>query len=453
MTTSLVHPLSLAGQNRRIELTGLDLSIVPRIDNIFVYPAELDVDRFKDALSRTLSIWPLVVGRFISMEDGHYFIEMSDNGIPFTYTENNELEKWPHDNNVVIDIIKHSLEPFIDAAQTIKLLQGPNDEPLSRLKLTRIVKSNEWVLGTSWAHVLGDAASNLNFLNTISRLYQQLEPLEPLPIFERRLWREEEADLSLSPLLIELINAKPLTEMFQLFLQREETYEQLNLHFSGKQLSRLRELAGGDGSITTQDALTSYIILLLNTHCFKNDEERIILRTITAINFRGVSDSIAPVGLVSDAVIFLESENFDDPLSLSGIAKTIRRSIRQVRDPKFLERCVATADTLKRKIVGEKKMHNLGPFPNDITVNSNLRYDWAQLVDFGYTDRVRFYTPWTGRFYCRVFRLNPTKNNNEWSPRDCNGAEVAFRIPPDVKDKFMNALEKDFAENFAHINL
>ncbi|CAF3673102.1 unnamed protein product [Rotaria socialis] len=452
MAAWLVLPSSPTGNNRRVELSGLDLSLILRIDNIFVYPAELDIDRFKDALSRTLSLWPFVIGRFLKLDGGHYFIEMSDNGIPFTYAENSELEQWPLGNKVVVDIIQYSLEPFIDGVQTMKLMESSNDEPLFRLKLTHIVKSNEWILGTSWAHVLGDAASNLRFLNTLSRLYQQLEPLAPLPIFERRLWRDEEADKSLSPLLKELSNAKPFREMIQVFLSREETHEQLNLHFSSKQLSRLRELAGGD-SVTIQDALSSYIILLLNTHCFNNDNERLILRTDTVINFRGVSDLIAPVGLVSDATIVLSSENFDDPLSLTSIAKTIRRSILQTRDPKFLEPYVATSDRLKRKILREHQLLNLGPFPNDVIVNSNLRYDWAHLVDFGYTDKCRFYTPWTGRLYFRVFRLNPIKDGNQWLPRDRDGAEVAFRIAPDVKDKFLSAWQKDIVENFTNIKL
>ncbi|CAF2705735.1 unnamed protein product [Rotaria sp. Silwood2] len=452
MTSWLVFPSSPTGNNRRIELAGLDLSIIPRIDNIFVYPAELDIDRFKDALSHALSLWSLVAGRFLVLNDGHYFIEMSDNGIPVAYTENTELEKWPLNNNVVVDIIQTSLIPFIDGVQTMKLMQSSNEEPLLHLKLTCIVQSGEWVLGTSWAHVLGDAESNLNFLITLSRLYQQLEPMKPLPIFERRLWREEEADQSLVPFLKELSNAKPFKEMIQLFLTREETHEQLNLHFSSKQLSRLRELAGGN-SVTIQDALTSYIVLRLNTHCFINDNERLILRTNTAINFRGVSDSIAPVGLVSNAVIFVASENFDDPLSFSSIAKTIRRSIIRTRDPKFLESCVATADGLLRKIVRQNSMPNLGPFPNDITVNSNFRFDWALLVDFGYTDKCCFYTPWTGRLYFRVFHLNPMKDGSEWLPRDRNGAEIAFRIAPDIKDKFISAWQKDVAENFSNIKL
>ncbi|CAF1220373.1 unnamed protein product [Rotaria sp. Silwood1] len=452
MTSWLVPVSTPTGNNRRIELAGLDLSIIPRIDNIFVYPGELNIDRFKSALSQTLSLWPLVAGRFLVLDDGHYFIEMSDNGIPVTYTENTQLEKWPLNNNVVVDITQVALIPYIDGVQTMKLMESSNEEPLLRLKLTCITQSGEWVLATSWAHVLGDAESNLNFLTTISRLYQQLEPMKPLPTFERRLWREDEADQSLLPLMKELINAKPLREMIQLFLSREDTYEQLNLHFSSKQLSRLHELAGGK-SVTTQDALTSYIILLLNTNCFKNDDEHLILRTNTAINFRGVCDFIAPIGLVSNAVIFMASDIFDDPLSLSSIAKTIRRSIVRTRDPKFLEPCVATADRLLRKIVRENFMPNLGPFPNDVTVNSNFRFDWAFLVDFGYTDKCRFYTPWTGRLYFRVFHLNPIKNGNEWLPRDRDGAEVAFRIAPDIKEKFISAWEKDVEENFSNIKL
>lgn len=453
MTNLLVHPSSPTGNNRRIELAGLDLWIIPRIDNVFVYPAELNIERFKDALSRTVSLWPLVMGRFLMLAGEQFFIEMSDNGVPVTICENTELEEWPLNNNAVADIVKSPLLPFIDGVQTMNLIKNPAEEPLLRLKLTCIVKSGEWVLGASWAHILGDASSNCNFLHTLSRIYQQLEPLEPAPIFERRLWRPEEADQSLLPLIKELYNAKSLEEVTQSFLSGQETHVQLNLQFSSKQLSRLRELIA-DRSVTIQDALTSYIILLLNTHCFKNDDEHIILRTNTAINIRGISDMIAPIGLVANAVIVMSSEKFDDPLSLSSIAKTVRQSIIRTRDPKFLEPCLATADGELRKMTRERRLPYLGPFPNDVTVNSNLRYDWAQLVDFGYTDKCRFHTHWTGRLYCRVFRLNPIKDSNgRWLPRDRDGAEVCFRIAPELKDTFMNAWHKDVTENFANIRV
>ena len=83
------------------------------------------------------------------------------------------------------------------------------------MKLTHLVQSGEWVMGVSWAHVLGDGAACLNFLSTISRLYQQMEPLEPLPVFERRLWREDEDDQSLVPMMKQLRDARPSGEMMK----------------------------------------------------------------------------------------------------------------------------------------------------------------------------------------------------------------------------------------------
>ncbi|CAF3851781.1 unnamed protein product, partial [Rotaria sp. Silwood1] len=62
------------------------------------------------------------------------------------------------------------------------------------------------------------------------------------------------------------------------------------------------------------------------------------------INYRNVSDSVAPPGLVANAVLMPLSDRFEDPKSLSSIAKTIRHSIKQSRNVEFIERWVATAD-------------------------------------------------------------------------------------------------------------
>ncbi|CAF4929874.1 unnamed protein product, partial [Rotaria socialis] len=52
-----------------------------------------------------------------------------------------------------------------------------------------------------------------------------------------------------------------------------------------------------------------------------------ILRTSTFVNIRGVSDSIAPAGLVANGIFIMLSDDFVDPLSFSNITKTIRQSI------------------------------------------------------------------------------------------------------------------------------
>ena len=58
--------------------------------------------------------------------------------------------------------------------------------------------------------------------------------------------------------------------------------------------------------------------------------------TLTVVNYRGVSDSIAVEGQVSNALFYMLSKNFNDPYSLSNIAKIIRQSIIQLRNPKDL---------------------------------------------------------------------------------------------------------------------
>ncbi|CAF0837710.1 unnamed protein product [Rotaria sordida] len=187
-----IFPSSFTGHNRRIELAGTDLWITPRIDNVFVYPGDLNINRFKDALGHILALWPLVCGRLLLHDGEHYVIEMSDKAVPITIVDNTELKQWPLNSNVVWDAVEGQLQPFLDEVQTTKLWHGSPDEPLFRLKITRLIQSGEWVLGISWAHVLGDACACLNFLHAFSCSYQQIEPPTLLPSFERRLWSRDE---------------------------------------------------------------------------------------------------------------------------------------------------------------------------------------------------------------------------------------------------------------------
>jgi hypothetical protein len=254
-----------------------------------------------------------------------------------------------------------------------ELLDSSPHEPFFHMKLTRIVESGKLIMGISWAHVLGDAASCLNCLNTISRLYQKLEPLMPDPVFERRLWNENEADQSFLPAMELLRDAQPKEQMATSFMSYLAAFEQVNLHFSGEQLAQLHELAG-ESSVTIQDIFTAYIIILLNTSCFENNEQR-ITHAGTIINFRGVSDSISPLGHLENSIFLMLSDDFENSQSLSNIAMTIRSSIIRSREKTFLDSYLATMDGLMRKIARENRECRITHYPNEIIVNSNLRYD------------------------------------------------------------------------------
>lgn len=449
-STLLVSPSTPTGNHRRIELAGMDLWTSARIDNVYVYPSEIKIDQLKEALSRTLSVWPLVAGRTVLEDNQHYIIEMCDNPIPVVLAVDNDLKEWSLGASVIVEVNNKLFSTFIDQVQLQNFFSNALDEPMVRLKLTHIVQSNEWVLGVSWYHPLGDAAACLHFSNTLSRFYQQMEPAQLLPTFERRLWREDEADQSVLPTPKQFQNAQPIEEVSKIASAHKLNYDPINLRVSGEQLALLRRLAGGN-SITTQDALTAYIILTLNTYCYHQNEERRILHTATVVSVRGISDFIAPEGQSSNALFMMISENFDDAYSLSNIAKTIRRSIIQTRDSKVLEPAMATVDALIRKNVRNNRRPDPSLLPNEFAVNSNFRYDWAALVDFGYADQCRFYTLWSGPLYLRVFRLNPEKDGSKWLPRDRDGAEVSFRIEKDLVDKFINAWKRDILENFQNV--
>jgi hypothetical protein len=449
MRSWLILPSTPTGNNRRIELAGIDLWIIPRIDNVFVYPSDLNIDRLKEALSRTLSLWPLIAGRFLLINDKHYVIEMSDNGIPLSLIDNTELVRWPLDWNVVVDAEEGQLQRFLDEVPTAKLLRGSSDEPLFRLRMTRLIQSGEWIMGTSWAHVLGDAFACIKFLNTLSRFYQQLEPLEPFPIFERRLWHRENADQSLLPFMRHLTDALSTNQTLEKIRIQQITHDQVSIQFSGEQLIQLYTLAG-NSMLTIHDVMTAYIILTLNTHCFENSEQ-LIQHTNTIVNFRGVSDSIASPGLIANCTLRMLSENFNDPYSLSSIAKAIRYSIIRSRDPSFLEPLLATADELMRDLANDDREVNIDHFLHGIIVNSNYRYDWANLVDFGYVDKCRFHTDGSAPLFLRVFHLNPIYDGTDWMPRDREGAEVTFRIENKIKERFINAWQRDVKENFVRV--
>jgi hypothetical protein len=89
-----------------------------------------------------------VAGCFLLLDDEHYVIEMSDNGIPVSLIENTELNKCPLNWNVVLDSVEDQLLAFLDEVQYEKVVRNSPDEPLFRLKITHLVQSGFYTDGT-----------------------------------------------------------------------------------------------------------------------------------------------------------------------------------------------------------------------------------------------------------------------------------------------------------------
>ncbi|CAF2372184.1 unnamed protein product [Rotaria sp. Silwood2] len=439
--TSNIIPYPPTGNDHRIILAGTDL-IFESIDNIFVYPSLLDIDRLKKALSRTLSIWPILAGRVI-VNDDQYRIEFSDQSIPFTYTENDQLECWPNLPVVIDDAT--ICEPFIDVVQ-----YKPVDEPLLRIKVTRLLRSNEYVFGTSFSHLVGDAASNIHFLNDLSRLYQDLEPLLPRPIFDRHLWTKEDADVSFLSNLKPYRNADKCEIIATNFARDQANSDQLNLSFSSIQLAKLHSLAGDKDEVTVHDALNAYMIVTMNNNSIQISNEY-FQRAYILVNYRDLLHSIAPVGHVGNSFVIMLTSDFPNPFSLISIAKTIRQAINKCRHEDFLKKWIPTADLMMRQIIKDDKLNCVWD-TNEVVINSNFKYDWSNQVDFGMTNQCRFHTITSLKSYFRIFRLNPVKDKESHWIKDQDGAEVSFRIEKGaMKNKFLETYRHDIKTNFINV--
>lgn len=438
--TSNIDASSPSGNGRRIKLLGTDL-IFGGIDNVFVYPS-LDVERLQNALSRTLSFWPILTGR-IHIDNDQYYIECSDKSIPFTYVENNELEQWPNLPVVVDDATL--IQPFIDSVQYI-----PDIEPLLRLKVTRLLRSNEYVLGTSFFHMVGDAYSTIHFHNDLSQIYQNLEPILPRPIFERHSLNQDDPQVSSSSILKLYLNTNKREVVLSRLGKEYEETEPINMSFSSEQLAKLHSIAGNDDGITIHDALCAYIVFLLNKHLFITENEH-IQRAYTYINYRNVSDELTPKGYIANAILQPLSSNFPNPLSLSSIAKTIRQLIKTMRQEDFLQKIVSSVNILMTQMIKDGYINFVWD-KNEVIFNSNYKYDWANQVNFGLKNQCRFHTMGIFKYYFRIFHLNPVKEENGNWIKDDVGAEVSFRIPKgDIKEKFLSAWKKDIQENFSNV--
>ncbi len=85
-------------------------------------------------------------------------------------------------------------------------------------------------------------------------------------------------------------------------------------------------------------------------------------------------------------------------------------------------------------MIRSNRLLNMRCSSNGIVINSNFRYDWADLVDFGYIDKCRFHIRGITPTHLRFFRLNSAESKS-------------FVV---LKKKFIYAWKEDLQDNFAN---
>ncbi|UJR38889.1 hypothetical protein I4U23_031557 [Adineta vaga] len=249
--------------------------------------------------------------------------------------------------------------------------------------------SNEYIIDTSTSHLVGDANSNIRFLNDLSQIYQHLEPLSP----------------------------------------RKSKTEQLNtLHNIGK----CDDDDDEEEEVTIHDILCAYIIITLNKHFFLTTDEY-IQRARMIINYRDICDSLVTQGHVGNYIISVPSSQFADSLSLPSTAKMIRQAVKTIRNEDFREKWIVPST--ERRVLCKKS-------------GQKIEIRFLSMIN-----QCRFHTAISFKFYFRIFQLNPIKEKDGRWTRDNGGAQVAVRIPKgERKENFLEAWKKDIQENVANVN-
>jgi hypothetical protein len=71
--------------------------------------------------------------------------------------------------------------------------------------------------------------------------------------------------------------------------------DRINMSFSSQQLTKLRALVEDCDEVAKHDAVCAYIILTVNKHLFQTIDIH-MRHAYIVVNYRGVSDSLAPNG-------------------------------------------------------------------------------------------------------------------------------------------------------------
>jgi hypothetical protein len=322
---------------------------------------------------------------------------------------------------------------------------------LLRFKVTRLICSGEYVLGVSFSHVVGDAASAALFLNDLSRLYQHFESLALRPVFERRLWSNEEADSVLFVRMKQYRDGAPIEALLEIYRKENENTDSVTMTFSSKQLVLLRTRVGGDQLVVSKnDALIAYVIFRLNTHFFL--EKQIIQRASIIVNYRGISTELCSPGQMGNCFMTILSDDFSDPYSFSIIAQTLRYSINKARKEPFALSQIATEHLALKQLDDKQFKPNWTFFDNEVIVNSQYKCDWVDQVDLGMTNQCRMHMSQATKLCFRVFRPNPERAKDGTWTRDVGAAELSVRLTSgSQKEVFLQAWKNDVKEHFAGV--
>lgn len=150
------------------------------IEFVFAFGSQLDKERLRASLEKTLDYFPPLRSRLVRMAERAFSFQPGADGLSFVTAESEATFADTQD-----------FSGFIDSVQTVE------GEPLTRVRLTHTPAGS--VLGVSVSHAVADGFSFFHFLASWSRIHQGLPILEPAHQRELLIPGTYETEIPITP--------------------------------------------------------------------------------------------------------------------------------------------------------------------------------------------------------------------------------------------------------------
>ncbi|CAL1709917.1 unnamed protein product [Somion occarium] len=462
------------------------------MQGLWVLPTFIDIEQWKQALAKTLSIFPPAAGRLRKKPDtasgkGDIYLELNNNGITVSLVDDYTTERFP-----MVNVVVHpeEMEPWIDQIpqETID-----SDEPLLRFKFTRLHKTGQMIYTAAWLHALGDGFTMNLFMRYLAHFYRgESTSSLPLPAITKVFLPPPPSDPALAdkilPLMKHLRDAKPLEELVPALMASETRTVPVYISFTAEQLQLLAKRAvsampdSKTGRLGKVDVAIAYLVLHYNRVLGEvHPEQEKVDTIVNTIDYRG-NPAFAPTAMFGNCAITLTCPSFTLPplppnagprdkelhfdRCLATIASSIRAGTNQSRDPKFLAPYLQWHSELCRRCYQEGKYQYILPITDrEITFNSSHAVNWRKCGDFyesgsewADTKYTRFHTSSVIERYIRIFPANPAwigengahgakgVGEGKWDHSLDGGIEAAFRLDKSIADTFQARIKQELQQ-------
>ncbi|KZT55010.1 hypothetical protein CALCODRAFT_556672 [Calocera cornea HHB12733] len=419
----------------------------------WLLPGPLDRHKLTNAVSRTLTHYPLFAGRLIGMENwrdklaaGNQvagYISLAHASLPITYFNSPLLPT----EELLRDFHPDVVDPVLCDNEN----PPAHKEPLVKMKVTNFVNTGETSITFAFCHVLGDGLTFFRFTNMISQFHRGLPAVHPLPTYETYFrgppripdHRVHQVVQEAAPHLLKHYDNNDVGELYaRSFLSTTR----LDIQFSLDELSILKREASREAgrNVSKQDALAAYLIAAIN-----RTSDTQVNQIINLVNIRGEGET--PDGFQLPRLSSAGSQLlhvFSPPLApedsrkLGKLAKCVGDTVRQVRNAEYVKNTAAATIAIMTQLFGARRQAWWGAGPNQIVLNNCYKLTSPD-THFGYPGKAVFVVNGSMERYIRIWAGNPSRNSDgTWSANE-GSADVSFRIEHELAEPFMKLLTED----------